>query len=174
MKLKLNKNNNNSTTATSIHYNPKSSIWPCWCWCWGGEDGALVVFTSYCAAVLRGLRGEAVAESTYSGTGEPSRDSDSGVTSPLIPMCDGEAGADLLLGQRRERIQNQWLILAKKTPCAKKSPIRHSPTYASYLNLNLILNLSKDLPLALSSGTVAWKSKVFYFEKKVSISVYFQ
>lgn len=60
-----------------------------------------MVLTSYCAAVLRGLRGEAVAESTYSGTGEPSRDSDSGVTSPLIPMCDGEAGADLLLGQRQ-------------------------------------------------------------------------
>lgn len=63
----------------------------------GGEGGALVVFTSYCAAVLRGFRGEAVAESTYSGTGDPSRDNDSGVTSPLMPMCEGEAGADLLL-----------------------------------------------------------------------------
>lgn len=55
-----------------------------------------MVLTSYCAAVLRGLRGEAVALSTYSGTGEPSRDSDSGVTNPLMPMCEGEAGADLL------------------------------------------------------------------------------
>ena len=59
-----------------------------------------MVFTSYCAAVLRGLRGEAVALSTYSGTGEPSRDSDSGVTNPLMPMCEGEAGADLLFNQK--------------------------------------------------------------------------
>lgn len=58
------------------------------------------MLTSYCAAVFRGLRGDAVAESTYSGTGDPSRDNDSGVTSPLIPICDGEAGADLLFNDK--------------------------------------------------------------------------
>lgn len=34
---------------------------------------------------------------SISGTGLGSRDKDSGVTSPLMPPCVGDAGADLLL-----------------------------------------------------------------------------